>query len=163
MHLLNFDDGSLFFFLAFLSDRFFLTHGADPQACSGDVDQGPGPGGNLFCAFINFMIRVFINSQALVFVGDAQAYIHSKIQDVNISIGKINEDSASLANWAAENGLKLNAARTQAIIFGSPSNLRKLNELIENDLVADIIVDGVKILLSAEVTNAGIKMTNDLS
>lgn len=70
--------------------------GTFPRHCTCGVGQGSGPGGNLFCACINLIIAVFIFSKVLVYVDDAQAYIHSPPDRINHAVQQINADSQAL-------------------------------------------------------------------
>lgn len=88
-------------------------------------------------------------AKALVFVNDAQAYMHSAVSRTNHAIQQMNTDSMALAHWAAVNSLKLNSDKTQAIIFGSQWNLKLISDLA----LDNILVYGKNILPSTEVKN----------
>lgn len=126
--ILLFDDISLKFFFHYRLNRKMVIHGTKPRLCTCGVGQGSGSGGNLFCVCVNLMVIVFMFVKALVFVDDAQAYLHSLVGQINQAMQQVKADSLVLADSATLNGLRLNPEKNQAIIFGSQKNLRLLSE-----------------------------------
>ena len=61
-------------------------------------------------------------------------------------------------HWSLEAGLHINANKTQAMLIGSPHNLRKINLLS----LPSITVNGVNIPFSSSVKNLGLHISSDL-
>lgn len=158
LRTIGFDDDSLTFFHSYLSNRCICIPGAIDAVCTCGVGQGTGPGGNLFLCAINSLVSAFIFTKILLFVDDAQSFIHSTVPNLNCAIEKINADSASLVKWCDQNGLKLNARKTQAIIIGSTLNLNQ----IKNMQLAPIMVGNCVIPISTSVKNLGLHISSDL-
>lgn len=75
----------------------------------------------------------------VLFVDDAQGYIHSTLENINQTILTANRDSLALVLWSKDASIALNPDKFQALIIGSRHNLRKM----KNMTVHPIIVDGV--------------------
>ena len=77
---------------------------------------------------------------------------------LNHAIAHINEDALGIIKWPNDHGLKINARKTKAIVFGSDINLK----WIRNKQWDSIIVDGEIIPLTDKIKNLGMRMTSDL-
>lgn len=89
------------------------------------VGQGSGPGGNFFLIFINAVFVCFLFLPVILFVDDAQDYLHATVENINGAMAKANHDSVALVQWSHEAGISLNSDKVQAIIIGSRHNLCK--------------------------------------
>lgn len=89
-------------------------------------------------AFINSIFLAFMYLLVLLFVDDAQGFLHYFPDQINQAIQKANADSRTPVEWTRAHGLSLNPSESVAIIIGSRHNLRKIDEL----LLQPIIVDG---------------------
>lgn len=156
---LGFSDSAITFLFEYLSGRSIFTEGAHDASTSCGVGQGSGPGGHLFLILINTIIISFLFAKVLLFVDDAQGFLHVSVPEINQGIQKINVDSAALVRWASENGLRLNPDKTQAIILGSRHNLRQ----IKQTSLQPLLVDGQVVPLSTCIENLGLKITENLS
>ncbi|KMQ91477.1 zinc knuckle protein [Lasius niger] len=90
---------------------------------------------------------------------DLQIYLHCEPSNLQNGILKVNEDIKSIVHWAGRNGLTLNSAKTQAIIFGTA---RYLNA-IKLDRLSEIVINGSAIQLSTSVKYLGVTISNTLS
>lgn len=94
----------------------------------------------------------------ILFVDDAQGYLHCVVEDINQAIQRANQDSAALVQWSGNAGIALNPDKVQAMIIGSRHNLRKLDAMV----LCPLVVDGVIVPLTDCVTSLGLKISNDL-
>ena len=115
--------------------------------------------GHLFLILINTLITAFLFAKLLLFVDDAQGFLHVSLPEINHGIQKLNADSASLVKWAGDNGLKLNPDKTQAIILGSRHNLR----ILKQSYLQPLLVDGQVMHFSDCVDNLGLRISEELS
>lgn len=84
-----------------------------------------------------------------MFAEDVQLYYSFSDADVADAERKINEDVSAVCAWARENGLLLNAGKTQAIAFS-------------NSAVTGIVIDGTTVNFSNNVLNLGVTMDANL-
>lgn len=73
----------------------------------------------------------------LLFINDAQGFLHCFPDQINQAIQKVNADSQTLVGWTRVHGLSLNPSKTVAIIIGSRHNLRKIDELLLQPIIVD--------------------------
>lgn len=154
----GFDDDAIRFIYTYLIDRFMVMLGSKmcPYTCG--VGQGSGPGGNFFLMFVNTVFYCFLFMLVILFVDDAQGFLHSTVDNINLAIRRANQDSAALVHWTQGSGIALNPCKVKAIIIGSRANLLKLR----NMTLQPLVVDGVVIPLSESVTSLGLTLSNDL-
>lgn len=158
LRMFGFSDDAIKFIYAYLIDRSMVTEGSKlcPYTCG--VGQGSGPGGNFFLIFINAIFACFLFLLVLLFVDDAQGFIHVTVSNINRAIQKANQDSAALVQWTRVAGIALNPDKVQAIIIGSRSNLRKLSSMV----LHPVLVDQRVIPLTDCVKSLGLKIAQDL-
>lgn len=154
----NFSDQAIWFLCHYLTHRSMITQGAGPCDYTCGVGQGSRPGGNLFLAFINSIFTAFMYLLVLLFVDDAQGFLHCFPDQINQAIQKTNADSQTLVDWTRAHGLSLNPSKTMAIIIGFRLNLRKIDELT----LQSIIVDGQVIPLIDCVKSLGLTISSDV-
>lgn len=94
----------------------------------------------------------------LLFVDDAQGFLHCFPDQINQAVEKANADSLALVEWTGSHGLFLNPDRTLAIVLISRHNLRKVDEMI----LQPIIVDGQVVPLTDCVKSLGLTISRDL-
>lgn len=158
LRLCGFDDAAIRFIFAYLTGRSMFTQGSEVFHYTCGVGQGSGPGGNLFLIFINAVLACFLFLLVILFVDDAQGFLHSSVENINLAIERANHDSEALVQWSRTAGIALNPDKVQAIIIGSRHNLRKLNSMA----LQPLIVDGVVVPLSDCVSSLGLKIAGDL-
>ena len=54
-----------------------------------------------------------------------QVLVSGLVRDIEDFISRMEDSLASLNDWFSANALKVNASKTQLIVFGSRQNLRK--------------------------------------
>lgn len=109
-------------FFAYLADWLMTTLGVGSCSYSRGVGRGSGPGRNLFLTFVNGILACFI-CLLILFIDDAQEYLHCTLANINTAIQRANSDFVALADWSHKHGLYLNPDKLQATIIGSRSNL----------------------------------------
>lgn len=72
-------------------------------------------------------------------------------------IEAINYDIVALCRWAVENNMKINADKTQAIIFGTR---RFLNITKNNNLT--VLVNGVEVRFAEKIKYLGVMLTETM-
>ena len=75
------------------------------------------------------------------------------------AIHHMNEDISQVSRWATDQGLKLNAAKTNAIIFESPANLQYLS----NKQFPPLMVGDQEIAILNQVKSLGVILSSDLT
>lgn len=94
------------------------------------------------------------HSRVILFADDVQIYIECDILQINDGIKTINRDIKNEVKFGKDYGIKINSAKTKAIILSSKYNLRKLNY----DLLPKINVEGDDIEYVSEVRNLGYQL-----
>lgn len=158
LRMCGFSDHAMRFIYAYLINRSMMTEGSKkcPYTCG--VGQGSGPGAIFFLIFVNAIFACFLFLLVILFVDDAQGYLHVSVDDINHAIQKANRDSAALVQWSLDAGIALNPEKVKAIVIGSRYNLRKINGMALQPLV----VDGVVVPLSDCVKSLGLTISEDL-
>lgn len=105
----------------------------------------------LFSIFIN-LITIKLGSSYHLYADDLQLYAQAGISDLTTAIALINDDLDHIADWSRRFGISVNPAKCQAIIVGSPHQLRRL----ENIPIAPISFDGAVITFSKQVKDLGL-------
>lgn len=125
------------------------------------VPQGSNTGPILFIIFMNTVINylIYSNETRMIFADDLQLYLISTLERLNSFIHELNIDATGIVAWSRASGLELNWAKTKAITFESPYNLKQL----KNRVVVPIVVDNIIILYSGSVKNFGVQFSSGLS
>ena len=90
------------------------------------------------------------------YADDTQAYKHCKIVDLADTLNLLQRSFSALSDWMLCNRLKLNANKTELIIFGSKYNLAKVTP-------TSISLNGVTVPISDSVRNLGIILDAELN
>ena len=125
--------------------------GSETRTLKYGVPQGSVLGPELFKDYASPLASL-IQSFDVLFHGyadDTQMYItFAPGPDEAIALDKMQRCIAAVKAWMAQNYLKLNDDKTEFMVIGSPSNLKKV-------ATEHIIVGGHKILKSKQVKNIG--------
>ena len=109
-----------------LRDRQGNTATSKPLDNGMGVFQGSALGPLLFTIFANDMAQFSAGADVLQYADDTQVLITGKKSDLPTLISRLELSLASLAKWFRANYLKVNASKTQLIMFGSHKNLRSI-------------------------------------
>ena len=126
---------------------------------SSGVPQGSSPGPILFAAVINSIDKYlkFCKFSFHLFADDLQLLVQCPPAFLNNAVAHVNEDAQGIIKWADDHGLKINARKTKAIVFGSDINLK----WIRNKNWDNIIIDGEVIPITEKIKNLGVCMSSD--
>ncbi|CAB0035086.1 unnamed protein product [Trichogramma brassicae] len=125
------------------------------------VPQGRPPGLYCFLLYINSLLQALSHSRnsCMMYADDLQIYGHCARGDLPDLVRSMNEDAATIKDWADRNGLVLNTAKTKAVLFASSQQRR----FFSDSDVPPLIVDNTIIPLEDRVCNLGVAMSKDLS
>ena len=93
------------------------------------VFQGSALGPLLFSVFANDLSLYAADARVLQFADDTQVLVSGKKNELPALISSMENALASLDTWFSANALKVNANKTQLIVFGNRQNLRNLQIL----------------------------------
>ena len=90
------------------------------------VFQGSALGPLLYSLFANDLSSFATDAFVIQYADDTQVLVSGRKNDVGALIDSMECTLRSLDIWFADNALKVNAAKTQLMVFGSRQNLRTL-------------------------------------
>lgn len=162
LNLLNLSPVTLDWFRSYLFDRHQLTKIDERVSDWCSLDAGVPQGGILspilFSVFING-ITSSLTSSLHLYADDLQIYSAAPFSKISQAIDTVNLDLASIAKWAKEFGLLVNASKSQAIVIGSPYFTSRL----DISSLPVLSFDGTPIPYSNSVKNLGIFLDQTLS
>lgn len=122
------------------------------------VPQGSVLGPLLFALYINDVGRgLGVGVRHLIYADDLQVYIQCHYDDLEVTLRRLGACAARIGDWAEENRLRLNIAKTKAIVFGS---YHYINLISDGDYGID--VHGARIPLESSVRNLGVVLDSKL-
>lgn len=119
------------------------------------VPQGSILGPLLFSLYIDDMSRVFNKSTPHFYADDTQIFLRCQLADLPQSIHHINSDLQKVSEWSSLNGLRINASKTQSIVF-----TRKSHDI---STLPSLVVNGTPVIFEEKVNNLGVLMSSHLS
>ena len=123
------------------------------------VPQGSILGPILFTVLTSNIHKYIQHCQYHCYADDTQLYISGKVGEINTLIRQMNEDLASIAKFSKTNCLKLNYDKNKFIIFGSKSNLNRIDHI----RLDTIVIDGQTVDRERVVRNLGLHMDERLN
>ena len=126
------DDTAQNWFDSFLSNRNQVTccvrAQSDPDIVSVGVAQGSILGPLLFIIYMNDLPNVLESCSVTLYADDTVLYFSSKrISEIET---KMNSDLRQVCDWLKLNQLTLNIKKSQFMLIGSNSRLRRIDSII---------------------------------
>lgn len=144
----------------YLSERFQCVcidgHVSEFPGINAGIPQGSVLGPLLFSMYINDLPRCLRSTSHHMFADDVQLFFSSPKGAVNEAIFRVNQDLYAVNRWARENFLKLNAKKSQAIVFDAN------DKLLSPRLLPYILLGGVVIPYAGKVLNLGLVKTRKM-
>jgi hypothetical protein len=129
------------------------------SSISTGVPQGSVLGPLLYLLYVNDISSIFKNGKVRLYADDLQYYITFKIGYQNEAVLKAEEDTNRLVMYAGNHNLHLNINKTQPLILGS----RKYLNIIDNEQLPKINIEGVIVPYRETVTNLGVVFDQTLT
>ena len=113
------------------------------------MPQGSVLGPILFSLYTTPLSKVIQNHPGISFqfyADDTQLYVHLTHKNVASALDKLSHCLEDVKRWLSTNFLKLNPDKTEFIVFGSKSQLKKLNHSFPVDILGNLIspIDAVR-------------------
>lgn len=153
----------LSWFRSYLLGRSQAVIGPDGSCSSwlpvvAGVPQGSVLGPLLFSLFINDLSTVLSHSKHILYADDLQIYLHCFPSDIDAGMARVARDVGAVHDWAAQNRLRLNLAKTKAICLASGQFTRRL-DLAERCIgVGDAVIR-----FDDSVRTLGMQLSSNLS
>ena len=126
------DDTAQNWFDSFLSNRNQVTcrgrAQSDPDIVSVGVAQGSILGPLLFIIYMNDLPNVLESCSVTLYADDTVLYFSSKL--ISEIETKMNSDLRQVCNWFKLNQLTLNIKKSQFMLIGSNSRLRRIDSIV---------------------------------
>jgi len=112
-----------------LTDSRGVTTTSKPLPNSIGVFQGSALGPLLYSVFANDLSLFAEDAVVVQYADDTQILVSGKKDDILSVVSEMEKVLASLDIWFRANGLKVNTAKTQLMLLGSPQNLRTISDV----------------------------------
>lgn len=165
LYNLNLSDQALRWFYSYLSERTQAVVDLEGNTSTwinthAGVPQGSVLGPLLFTIFLNDLSYVFTEHvKYKIYADDTQVYISFPPALFAQYISIINQNVASVANFANNNGVLLNDRKTKVILLGSEPYVNSID--LEN--CPKVMLNGVALDYCTEVVNLGLRMSSTLN
>ena len=120
------------------------------------VFQGSCLGPLLYCVFANDLGQFAQDAVVIQYADDTQILVSGKKTQLQTVVARMEHVLSSLDSWFRSNGLKVNAAKTQLMLLGSPQNLRSLPDI-------KVVFRDHQLLPISEAKNLGLVFDRSLS
>ena len=127
-----------------------------PLANTMGVFQGSALGPLLFTVFSNDLSLYAGDAEVFQYADDTQLLVSGSRNDLRGLISRMEASLASLNDWFCTNALKVNAGKTQLMVFGSRQNIQNLPAFVVSFRDAELVP-------CAQVGNLGVVFDGTLS
>ncbi|HBK72410.1 MAG TPA: hypothetical protein DDZ39_12280 [Flavobacteriaceae bacterium] len=149
-------------FKSYLNERsqIFVVDGAesDKYELTCGVPQGSILGPILFLIYTRSLHKIFeyYEIQYHMYADDTQFYVAFDPENFDGLLDKVKNVMQDIKTWMSKKYLKLNEKKTEIIIYGSKTNLNKINK-------NDFKIDNLDIKLKANIKNIGCILDENLN
>ena len=91
------------------------------------IFHGSSLGPLLYCIFANDLSLFGEDAVVVQYADDTQVLVSGKKSEIHKAISRMERALALIDRWFQANGLKVNAAKAQLMLLGSPQNLRSMD------------------------------------
>ena len=122
------------------------------------VPQGSVLGPLLFCAYVSTLSSVI--PEGILFhqyADDTQLYCAVSVSDFEADVRILEECTKDIEYWFLQNGMLLNADKSDAVLLSTPQQAKKLSSN------AAVSIAGTSVVLSDSVRNLGVIIDKSLS
>lgn len=123
------------------------------------VPQGSLNGPPFFSLFANDAPSVLRFCQHHLYADDLTIYHCGLVRDLQGTVERVNRDLHTLSEWAESNGLVINAAKTQAVWFGSRGFMSRMRSI---DL-PKLVLSDVQIYYKDSIKLLGVELDSTLT
>ncbi|OXU16417.1 hypothetical protein TSAR_010080 [Trichomalopsis sarcophagae] len=160
----GFSDTACSWVSSYLSDRSQIVvfpNGdvSAPLRRNSGVPQGSLPEPLFFSLFINDLPNTLSYCDYQLYVDDFVIFLKGKITDLEEIIYKVNIDLDNISHWAVNNGLIINASKTQAMWIGSRAFMGRIN----SSILPPILLDGIAVRPEESLMVSGVMFDWTLS
>lgn len=152
---------SLQLFRSYLTSRNIFVAGngmvSNRKEVKIGVPQGSILGPLLYIIYTNDFINSLSSSQAYIYADDTAITVSDN--DATRALETMQEELSSASSWFAANKLKLNAAKTQLCLFGTPQQLRCFREAT----TTQVVINDAVIRESKFVNYLGVTLDNNMT
>ena len=131
-----------------------MRDGTSVESLTAGVPQGSLTGPILFLLYTND-IPSHLNCKIISYADDSQILLPSKISDILLMTARLELNLARIQAWYRANSLKLNASKTQFVIFSTRQMQRNLPSITLS--LGDTVITP-----TASLKNLGVTMDQNL-
>ena len=95
------------------------------------IKQGFVMGPLHFCLYVNDLQDILDGNtyKHIFYADDLQIYVHTSKDKILEGVARLTDVAQMVSGWSEGSGLRLNAGKTKAIVFGSEYNVNAINAL----------------------------------
>ena len=138
LRILGFTQDAIDWVLSYLTDRHqkvVVNNGSSPWVkIKNGVQQGSILGPILFNILVSDMRQFVEFNSSHGYADDTQWKIHTKTENVNEAIQKVNCDLSSISNYCRNSALTINEKKCYYMIIGTKPAIKKIDDMILDNM-----------------------------